>query len=186
VNSTTLTEARTAIPTGTWRSDPVHSSVGFSVRYALVGTFRGSFGDFSVALETEDGEPRLAGTVKVASVRVPDENLTGHLLSPDFFDAERHPELRFDSTRVRTEGDELVVDGELTIKGVTRPVEARGAIAGPVEHFAGGERLGVELSTVVDRTEFGLDWNAPMPRGGVAVQNDVTLHVDLQLVREEA
>jgi polyisoprenoid-binding protein YceI len=184
VTTLTQTDTETRIPTGTWRSDPVHSSVGFSVKYALVGTFRGGFEGFDVTLENEGGEPALGGAVRVDSVRVRDENLNGHLLSPEFFDAERHPEIRFESTGIRLDGDELVVDGELTIKGTTRAVEARGAIAGPVEHFAGGERVGIELSTTVDRTEFGLNWNAPMPRGGVAVQNEVTLHVDLQLARE--
>ena len=180
----TATET-TAIPTGIWKSDPVHSHVGFAVKHMVVATFRGSFADFDVTLANENGEPRLYGAVRVESVEVRDENLNGHLLSPDFFDAERTPEITFTSSEVRADDGELVVLGKLTIKGVTRDVEARGTIVGPAEHPAGGERIGIELETKVDRTEFGLNWNAPVPSGGVAVQNDVTLTVHLELAREE-
>jgi polyisoprenoid-binding protein YceI len=181
----TTAELETIIPTGTWKSDPIHSNVGFAVKHMVVATFRGGFTDFDVTLSGDEGEPRLEGAVRVASVDVRDETLNGHLLSPDFFDADRHPEIRFASTAIRAEGDELVVDGDLTIKGTTKPVEARGQITGPVEDPAGGERVGIELETTVDRTEFGLNWNAPLPSGGVAVQNEVTLVVHLELAKEE-
>jgi polyisoprenoid-binding protein YceI len=178
------TQTQIAIPAGTWRSDPVHSHVAFAVKHMLVATFRGSFGGFEVTLDAASGEPRLTGAVDVASVQVKDENLNGHLLAPDFFDAERHPEIRFASTGFRQDGDDLVVEGDLTIKGTTRQVEARGRISGPIEDPAGGERIGLELETSVDRTEFGLDWNAPLPQGGVAVEDDVTLSVQLELARD--
>ena len=181
----TTVQAETAIPTGVWMSDPVHSQVGFAVKHMVVATFRGTFTDFGVTLANEDGEPRLYGAVRTDSVEVRDENLRGHLLSPEFFDSERYPELTFTSTGIRADGGELVVDGDLTIKDVTKPVEARGRISGPVAHPAGGERVGIDLETRVDRTEFGLNWNAPMPSGGVAVENEVTLTVHLELAREE-
>jgi polyisoprenoid-binding protein YceI len=176
---------KTAIPTGIWKSDPVHSSVGFSVKHMVVATFRGSFTDFDVTLDNSGGEPVIYGAVRVASVDVRDEKLSGHLLSPDFFDAERTPEIRFTSTDIRTEGDELVVDGELEIKGTSRPVEARGAIVGPIENIAGREGIGLELSTTVDRRDYGLNWNAELPKGGFAVENEVTLQVHLELAKEE-
>jgi polyisoprenoid-binding protein YceI len=175
----------TAIPTGVWKSDPVHSEVGFAVKHMVVATFRGAFTDFGVTLANDDGEPRLYGAVRTDSVQVRDENLRGHLLSPEFFDSERYPEITFTSTGIRADGGDLVVDGDLTIKGTTKRVEARGQIDGPVVHPAGGERIGIDLETQVDRTEFGLNWNAPMPSGGVAVQNEVTLTVHLELAREE-
>jgi polyisoprenoid-binding protein YceI len=181
----TTVQAETTIPTGVWRSDPVHSHVGFSVRHMVVATFRGSFADFDVTLANRDGAPSLYGAVRTESVQVADENLKGHLLSPEFFDSERSPEITFTSTGVRADGGELVVDGELTIKGTTKRVEARGHINGPAAHPAGGERLGIDLETHVDRTDFGLNWNAPMPRGGVAVENEVTLTVHLELAKEE-
>jgi polyisoprenoid-binding protein YceI len=176
---------KTAIPTGIWKSDPVHSNVSFSVKHMVVATFRGSFDDFDVTLDNSGGEPVIYGAVRVASVDVRDENLNGHLLSPDFFDAERTPEIRFTSTDMRTEGDELVVDGELEIKGTNRPVEAHGTIVGPVENVAGKDGIGIDLSTKVDRREYGLNWNAELPKGGFAVENEVTLHVHLELAKAE-
>jgi polyisoprenoid-binding protein YceI len=172
----------TTIPAGTYSLDTVHSHVGFAVKHMVVATFRGSFENFDATLEvSEDGTPRLTGTVDVTSIEVKDENLSGHLLSPDFFDAERHPELRFESDAIRVDGGDAVVDGRLTIKGQTRPVEARGTIVGPHEDIAGNTKLGLELTAIVDRTEFGLNWNAPLPKGGMALGNDVTLSVDLEL-----
>jgi polyisoprenoid-binding protein YceI len=175
----------TQIPTGTWQLDKIHSSAGFAVKHMVVATFRGRFEDFDVTLESRDhGSTSLVGTVKADSITVKDENLAGHLKSPDFFDTERYPELRYEARDVRVEGDELVVDGELTIKGNTRPVEGRGALVGPHEDIAGNTKIGLTLETVVDRTQFGLDWNAPLPKGGFAVGNDVTLIVELELVKE--
>jgi polyisoprenoid-binding protein YceI len=178
-------QLESTIPTGVWRSDPVHSSVGFAVKHMVVATFRGTFTHFDVTLANEDGEPRLSGTARVESVDVRDENLKGHLLSPEFFDAEKTPEITFDSSGIRVDGAELVVAGDLTIKGIARPVEARGAIVGPVDHPVGGERLGIDLSTTVDRTDFDLNWNAPLPKGGVMVENDVELNIHLELAKEE-
>jgi polyisoprenoid-binding protein YceI len=177
----TISETRTALPTGTWQVDPVHSTVGFSVKHMVVANFRGGFDTFSVTLD----ETGLRGTVDVASVGVSEPNLNGHLLSPDFFDAERNPQLSFNSTAIRVEGDKLDIDGELTIKGTTKPVTITGTVSGPVTHpFDGSSRLGLELETVVDRTAFGLDWNAPLPSGGFAVGNDVKLVAELELVEQ--
>ncbi|MGH2966562.1 MAG: YceI family protein [Solirubrobacterales bacterium] len=176
---------KTEIPTGVWTSDPVHSHVGFAVKHAVVATFRGSFADYDVTLANEDGEPRLYGAVRTASVEVRDPKLTGHLLSPDFFDAERYPEITFTSAEIRADDGELVVPGKLTIKGTTKDVEARGTIVGPSEYLEGSERIGIDLETTADRTEFGLNWNAPLPRGGVAVENEVTLTVHLELKKGE-
>jgi polyisoprenoid-binding protein YceI len=174
------------VATGTWSIDKVHSHVGFAVKHMVVSTFRGRFEDYDGALTVgDDGAPRLEGSVVVDSIVVKDENLAGHLKAPDFFDSERYPEIRFRSTAVRVlDGGELEVDGELTIKDHTHDVSARGTITGPHEDIAGNEKIGVELETVVDRREFGLEWNAPLPKGGVAVDNDVKLQVSLELVKQ--
>jgi polyisoprenoid-binding protein YceI len=178
------TTTETAIPAGTYTLDTVHSHVGFAVKHMVVATFRGRFETFDATLEvSDDGAPRLIGTVDVTSIEVKDDNLAAHLQSPDFFDTERHPELRFESDSIRLDGGDAVVDGRLTIKGQTRPVEARGTIVGPHEDIAGNTKLGLELTAIVDRTEFGLKWNAPLPKGGMALGNDVTLSVDLELVK---
>ena len=182
----TATATTGGITAGTWKIDRVHSHVGFAVRHMVVSTFRGRFEDYDGALTVgEDGVPRLQGWVAVDSIAVPDENLAAHLTSPDFFDSERYPRIRFTSGAVRVgEAGELEVEGELEIKGHARPVTARGSVSGPHVDIAGNDKLGVELETTVDRREFGLEWNAELPQGGVALDNDVRLDVSLELVRE--
>jgi polyisoprenoid-binding protein YceI len=170
------------LPTGTWKLDPIHSSAGFAVKHMVVATFRGRFDNFDATLEVgEDGQGKLVGTVDANSVIVKDENLQAHLRTPDFFDTERYPEIKFESTSIRRDGDELVVDGNLTIKDQTHPVEGRGTITDPHENIAGKNGIGVTLETKVDRTQFGLNWNAPLPKGGFAVADDVALTVELEL-----
>ena len=160
----TVTE-KTAIPTGIWKSDPVHSTVGFSVKHMVVATFRGSFTDFGVTLDNDDGEPVLYGAVRVDSVDVRDENLKGHLLSPDFFDAERDARDPVHLDRHPDRGRRAGRRRRAEIKGTSRPVEARGTIVGPVaEHRPARSGVGIDLSTTVDRREFGLNWNAPLPK----------------------
>ncbi len=170
---------------GTWKIDPVHSHVGFAVKHMGLATFRGRFEDYDGALRTdEDGRALLEGTVRAGSIVVKDENLAGHLGSPDFFDTERHPEIRFVSTDVRVgDGGAVEVEGELEIKGHTHPVVVRGTISGPVD-VGGVEKAGVELEAVVDRRDYGLDFNMTLPGGGLAVANEVKLEVTLELARE--
>ena len=178
----TLTETQAVLPAGTWVGDTVHSHVGFELPYAT-GTFRGSFSPFEAKLEVgEDGSASLAGEARADSVHVLDENLTAHLLSPDFFDAERAPVLSFVSTDIERAGDELSVSGDLTLKGVTAPVELRGTIAPAFPHPA-GERFPIKLEGTVDRRDFGIDWNMELPNGEQALSYDVALTADLFLVK---
>lgn len=179
------TTIQTQIPTGTYTVDKIHSHVGFAVKHMVVATFRGEFKDYDVKLESTGDSVKLEGVVPVTSISVDDENLTGHLLAPDFFDAERTPEIRFVSTDVRiADNGEVVVDGDLTIKGHTQAVEGRGTIAGPHTDIAGNEKLGLEIETIIDRTAYGLNWNAPLPKGGFALANDVKLSIALELAKE--
>jgi polyisoprenoid-binding protein YceI len=174
------------LATGTWKIDTIHSHVGFAVKHMVVSTFRGRFEDYDGELvAAEDGTPRLQGSVNVDSIVVKDENLAGHLKSPDFFDSDSYPQIRFLSTELSVaDGGELEVQGELTIKDKTHRVTARGSVSGPHVDIAGNDKLGVELEAVIDRREFGLEWNAPLPKGGFALDNDVRLQVSLELVRE--
>jgi polyisoprenoid-binding protein YceI len=173
----------TIAPAGTWNLDSVHSRVDFEVRY-LAGTFKGEFHDVGAELTVEGERASLAGTAKVASVDVKDENLSAHLQSPDFFDAKRYPELRFTAEDIRLDGDGKVsVDGELTIKGVTKPVRVTGTVTSPIRDYTGNDRLGFNLTASVDRTDFGLDWNAPLPSGDPALANDVSILAELQFVK---
>ncbi len=179
----TTAQAESTIPTGTWQSDPVHSRVGFSVKHMVVATYRAGFTDFDIQLSDADGDPKIAGEARVESIESRDEQQKGHLLSPDFFDADNYPSIRFESTDIRRDGERLTVDGELTIKGNTRHVTALGEISGPVVDISDTEKVGIDLETKVDRTEYGLNWNAPLPKGGFAVDNEVTLFVHLELVK---
>src|ERR671935_501347 len=174
----TTTEIRQALPIGTWQLDPVHSSIGFELAY-MGGVFRGQFREVDATLD----DARLTGSAQVASVDVKDENLAAHLQSPEFFDVERHPELRFTSTDVEA-GDEVTVRGEITIKGMTQPVELTGRATEPLTDAYGRERFGLTLRTTLDRTAFGLSWNLPLPSGEPALSNEVTLVAELFFVKE--
>ncbi|MEA2497278.1 MAG: hypothetical protein QOJ29_5189 [Thermoleophilaceae bacterium] len=174
--STTETQA---VPTGTWTVDKVHSDVAFAVDY-LAGTFTGSFSDFDAAVT--DGV--LKGSAKVASVQVKDPNLEAHLQGPDFFDAERNPELTFESKSIDRNGDDVKIDGEITIKGHSELVEITGVISDPINDPYGGERFGLKLEAKIDRDQFGVSWNNPLPSGEPALSNEVTLIVELQLSKQ--
>ena len=145
---------------------PAHS------RHSGVSLFRGRVTDFDA--ELVDGT--LRGSAGVAGVTVDDENLQAHLLSPDFFDAERFPRVSFTSAAIRRDGDAVTVEGELEIRGATQPVTLAGQIAGPV-----GEKIGLTLETVIDRTSFGMNWNMELPSGGFILDNEVRLTADLEL-----
>ena len=168
---------QTAIPTGVWKADPVHSRVWFEVPYAA-NTFAGEVTDFDAVLR----DRRLYGSARVASLTVKDENLEAHLRSPEFFDAEQHPQVRFETGELSRDGDSVTTEGKLTIKGITRPAKLTGTITGPaVDHF-GSRRVGLKLETTVDRTQFDMNWNMPLPNGEPALADEVTLKADLTLV----
>jgi polyisoprenoid-binding protein YceI len=175
-----ITEHTTiSLPTGNYNADRVHSSVAFEVQYMGIGTFGGTVSDFDATLENG----RLAGAARIASLEVKDENLHAHLLSPEFFDAERHPEVSFSTGQAQIEGDRVTFEGEITIKGITRPATLSGTIVGPTTDPYGNERYGLQLETTVDRTEFGILWNNDMPNGTKALADEVTLKADLSLVK---
>jgi polyisoprenoid-binding protein YceI len=180
----TITE--TQIPAGTWQVDATHSQVGFAVEY-LAGTFRGTFSPVQATLAVdENGAAKLAGTAPVEGIKVQDENLQTHLLSPEFFDAERAPKVEFKASGIERSGNEVTVDGELTIKGITRPVELTGTITDPIVDGYGNDRIGITLETTIDRTQFDLNWNTPLPTGEPALGNDVTLTAELYFVKAQA
>jgi polyisoprenoid-binding protein YceI len=172
------------IPAGTYTVDPVHSSITFSVIHNGVATFRSGFETYAARLSGGD-TPRLEGTVDVAGIEIGEEQLKGHLLSPDFFDAERYPQLRFESSELRVEDDGTVrVRGELEIRGSKHEVEASGRYGQVGADLGGNPRVGLSLAATVDRRSFGLDWNADLPNGGQALDYEVSIAVDLELVEE--
>lgn len=178
------TQTQQQIPTGTWTVDPVHSSIAFAIVHNGVSTFRSGFGSYEAKL-TGGEAARLEGAVDVGSIEISEEQLRGHLLSPDFFDAERHPRLRFRSTGLDVAEDgAATVRGELEIKGARHEVEASGRFAQLGADLAGSARVGLSLAATVDRRSFGLDWNAELPSGGEVLDYEVGIVVDLELVEE--
>jgi polyisoprenoid-binding protein YceI len=170
--------------TTTWLVDPVHSTVGFAVKHMIVSTFKGAFDRYDATLVDSGGELSLAGSVEVDSLLVKDPDLAAHLASPEFFHSERHPRLRFASSSIEIADDgAAVMHGELTIKGRTLPVRATGTSTAPLEDPFGGVRRGLELEAVVDRRDYGLDWNMPLPKGGLALAHDVRLLVNLEFTQ---
>jgi polyisoprenoid-binding protein YceI len=179
-----IESTREFAPAGTWSADPVHSNISFEVAFAGINTFRGGFRDFSAVL-TADG---LEGSARVESVDVKDEQLSGHLQTPDFFDAQRYPEISFRATELsRLEDNRVRGKGELTIKGVTQPVELHGEIsAGRATDPFGRERFALKLESEIDRTAYGVSWNAPNQSGGDYLGSDVKLIAELAFVKQEA
>ena len=179
----TTTDTRQALPVGNWQLDPVHSTIGFEVEY-LAGAFRGQFREVGAKLEADGDRPVLTGSAKVASVDIKDENFGAHLQSPDFFDAERYPELSFESSEIERAGDRVTVRGGITIRGVEKPVELTGTLAEPITDPYGRERISLKLDTTIDRTEFGVNWNVPLPDGKPALADEVKLEAELYFVKE--
>ena len=180
-----MSVAEQVVPTGTWQADKLHSSVRIEVQHMGVSTFGAGFKAFDASLVSDAEGVVLEGTAKVESFDVQDDQLRPHVLSPEFLDAERHPDLRFRSTAFRQDGDEVIAGGEITIKGITRPVEARGRVGDSLEDPMGNLHTSLELETVIDRTEFGLGWQMDLPNGGAVLANDVKLLVSLELVKED-
>ena len=180
----TIESTKQLAPAGTWTADPVHSNVSFEVAYAGVNTFRGGFGEFSATLTGDE----LEGSAKVSSIDIKDEQLNGHLQTPDFFDSERYPEITFKATELhRLDDNRVEGTGELTLKGVTQPIELTGVVAAePATDPFGRERLGLRLETTIDRTKYGISWNMPNQTGGDYVANDVKLISELAFVKAEA
>lgn len=171
----------TEIPGGTWTIDPVHSVASFSVRHMMVGTFRGEFSEVDATLT--DG--KLVGKVKINSLKIKDENLRGHLLAPDFFDAERYPEIVYESSSLQVNNGVLNSEGTLTLKDKTTPVTATGRLAGPAVTLGEVVKIGLDLETKINREALGLTWNAPLPQGGFVLGDDVTISVTLELVQAD-
>jgi polyisoprenoid-binding protein YceI len=186
MSTETVVDKTKQIPAGTWSVDPVHSSVTFAVTHNGVTTFRSGFERYEAKL-TGGERPRLEGTVAVESIDIDEQMLKGHLLSPEFFDTQRYPQLRFTSTELSVGADgALRVVGDLEIHGETRRVEAGGRFALLGEDAYGKARVGLSSSATVDRRDFGLDWQAQLPSGGDVLDYAVTIAVELELVAEEA
>jgi polyisoprenoid-binding protein YceI len=175
-----MSTTATQIPAGTYGLDTVHSSIGFAVKYNGPAKFRSTFEKFDAALA--DGV--LTGSADASSIAIDEPNFKGHLLTDEFFNAEVTPTITFKSTGITVAEDGAAeVAGDLTIRGTTKPVVAKGTYSAGPDAF-GNERASFELETTVDRREFGLNWQNALPNGTDALAWDVTIAVDLQFVKQ--
>jgi polyisoprenoid-binding protein YceI len=172
----------TSIPAGTWSIDPSHSAVEFAIKHIGIATVKGRAVGVTGTIEG-GATPAVSGVVDATTLTTHDESRDGHLRAPDFFDVERYPELTFESTAVENRRDEIVVTGDLTIKGVSQPIELRGRYTGAAVDPWGNERVGLELVGTIDRSAFGLTWNAPLPGGGFLLPNEVALTASFSAVK---
>ena len=185
-NSATLIQPQTT--TTTWNIDPAHTVAEFKVKHMMIANVKGHFSRVSGVLIRDESDPakdRVEATIEAASIETRDEQRDGHLKSPDFFDIEKFPTLHFKSTDIRVVGkEELSVEGDLTIRGVTRKV--RFAVEGPTPPAKdpwGNTRIGVSASTKISRKDFGLTWNVALETGGILVGDDITITLDAQFVK---
>jgi polyisoprenoid-binding protein YceI len=175
----------TDLTTGTWAIDPVHSSISFSVRHLVVSKVRGTFESFSGAVVVaEDGTPSVTAEIAVDSLNTGNEQREAHLKSADFFDAEKYPTATFVSTGVRADGDDYVLDGDFTLKGVTKPIELKLAFNGTNPGMGHGEVAGFEASAVLNRKDFGIDIDMPLETGGAVVGDKVTITLDIEALKQ--
>ncbi|MFV1357399.1 YceI family protein [Mycolicibacterium fortuitum] len=175
----------TDLTAGTWVIDPVHSSINFSVRHLMVSKVRGSFETFSGAITVaEDGTPSVSATIDVNSIDTRNEQRDAHVRSADFFDAENYPTATFVSTGVRPDGDDYIVDGDFTLKGVTKPVSLKLEYNGVNPGMGQGAVAGFEASVVLNRKDFGIDIDMPLETGGTVVGDKVTITLEIEALKQ--
>ena len=172
------------LSTGAWSVDPAHSTIEFRVKHMMIQTVRGRFRDFEGAILGGD-EPSISGSIRVASLETLQEDRDAHLRSADFFDAEQYPEIAFEAAEMQFNRDDrhFGLAGDLTIKGVTRPIVLDGVLHGVVADGDGRERVALSLRGQLDRSDYGLVWNRVLETGGVLVGETVDLVLDVVAVR---
>ena len=175
------------VPAGTWRIDPAHSSVAFEVKHMMISTVRGHFSEYDGTLEADEDpeQSRVWGWVATASIDTGNAERDAHLRGPDFFDCERYPKATFESTAIRhVDGGTYEVTGELTMRDVTRSVGVEATVQGVGEDPWGKQRAGIAVRGSIDRTEFGLTWQARLASGGLLVGEEVKILLDISAVAE--
>jgi polyisoprenoid-binding protein YceI len=177
---------RTVLPTGTWTVDPAHSNVEFSVKHLGIATVRGAFNDFEGSFVVgEDGNARARGTVQAASIDTNEDQRDTHLRSEDFFHAEVHPELSFESTEIRPlDEDSFLIHGDLTMRGVTHPIVLDAEVQGTEIDPWGNERVALEASGQLNRSEWGMTFNQALGSGNMLVSDKVKLTLDVSAIKQ--
>jgi polyisoprenoid-binding protein YceI len=176
--------AATTLPTGTWKVDPVHSSVEFQVKHLGIATVKGQFTEFEGTLEVGAEGAVAYGTVKTASVNTREPQRDEHLRSADFFEVNKYPEIAFRSTAIRPTGeDEFEIESDLTIHGVTRPITLKATLEGTETDLQGNDRVGVSATAQINRSDFEMRFNAALGSGNVVVSDKVKILLDVSAVR---
>jgi len=182
-----MSTTTTIVPTGTWAADTAHSSIGFSVKHLGIATVRGSFGEFEGTLEVGDdlASAKVKGSAKVDSIDTSEPQRDAHLKSADFFDAENHPELTFESTSVREiDGETFEITGDLTMHGVTKPVTLKAEVQGTETDPWGNERVGLEITGKLDRSDWDMKFNQALGSGNLLVSDTVKLALDISAIKK--
>jgi polyisoprenoid-binding protein YceI len=185
MTSASQTAAETGLSAGTWAIDPVHSTIGFSVRHLMVSKVRGTFDEFSGAITVaEDGTASVTAEIAVNSINTRNEQRDAHLKAADFFDAETYPTATFTSTGVRPDGDRYALDGEFTLKGITKPVTLELEFNGVNPGMGHGEVAGFDATVVLNRRDFGIDIDTPLETGGTVVGDKVTITLEIEALKQ--
>jgi polyisoprenoid-binding protein YceI len=182
-----MSTTTTIVPTGTWAADTAHSSIGFSVKHLGIATVRGSFGEFEGTLEIGDdlASAKVKGSAKVDSIDTSEPQRDAHLKSADFFDAENHPELTFESTSVREiDGETFEITGDLTMHGVTKPITLKAEVQGTETDPWGNERVGLEITGKLERSDWNMKFNQALGSGNLMVSDTVKLALDISAIKK--
>jgi polyisoprenoid-binding protein YceI len=184
----TTTDIHPDYVTGTWVLDPTHSEVSFTVKHLRVSKVRGKFEKFDVSIVTAPNleDSKIEATIDVSSVNTGQEARDNHLRSSDFFLVEEHPEMKFVSTKITSDGgDDFTVEGDLTLRGVTLPVTLKGEFGGIIQDPYGNTRAGASATTKINRKDFGVNWNAALEAGGFTLGDDVTISIELEVTLQK-
>lgn len=169
--------------------DPAHSNVGFSAKHLVISTVSGKFKDFNATIQFDPADPSKSsfeGTIKTASIDTGNADRDTHLKSPDFFDAEKHPEITFKSSKIEKSGDGYVATGMLTMRGVSKEIKLPFTLSGPVKDPWGNDRIGISASTTINRQDYGVSYSRKMDTGGLVVSDEIKIQIDAEATKKKS
>jgi polyisoprenoid-binding protein YceI len=187
MTTTSTVSAHPHFVAGTWRLDPTHSTITFTVKHLAISKVRGSFESFDVTIiTTADGAPSVEATIDIASVTTNQAQRDAHLRTSDFFLVDEHPTATFRSTDATVDGDDFTLTGDLTLRGVTKQIVLTGELGGVSDDGYGTTKAGASATTTINRHDFGVSWNAALEAGGFTLGDDVRIDIDIQVALQPA
>lgn len=183
----TITDTHTQYIQGTWKADPTHTKISFTVKHLMISKVRGTFDSFDVTIVTAEDpkDSTIEAVIDVASVNTGVKDRDNHLRTSDFFLVEEYPTMTFRSTSLSADGDDFTVVGDLTLRGVTKPVTLKGEFGGVITDPYGLTRAGATATTTINRQDFGVSWNAAIEAGGMTLGDNVKIELDLEVVLQK-